>query len=192
MGAMLRAVQRASAGELALRRADAVAAVRSEADIEFVNGGGTGSIERTVAESCVTEVAAGSGLYGPHLFDNYSVFDPAPALGFGLDVVRKPTDDRVTLLGGGYIASGPQGADRAPQPVWPAGLSYEAREGAGEVQTPLRGDAALTLAIGDRVWLRHTKAGELLEHALAVVPVIGDAVHGDELPTYRGEGKRFL
>lgn len=191
-GTVLRAVQRASAAELAERRAAAVAAVRAVADLEFVNGGGTGSVESTVAEPAITEVAAGSGLYGPHLFDHYTGFDVAPALGFALDVVRTPTPDRVTLLGGGWIASGPASADRLPLPVWPAGLRYESREGAGEVQTPLRGDAARGLRIGDRVWLRHTKAGEPMEHTAEVVPVGADGVAGDPIPSYRGEGKCFL
>ncbi|SJM57033.1 L-gulono-1,4-lactone oxidase [Arthrobacter rhombi] len=38
--------------------------------MEFVNGGGTGSIESTSAEATVTEVAAGSGFYGPELFQH--------------------------------------------------------------------------------------------------------------------------
>lgn len=190
--ALLRTVQRASAAELAERRAAAVAAVREIAPLEFVNGGGTGSLERTAAEPAVTELAAGSGLYGPHLFDHYSAFTVAPALGFALDVVRKPTPDRATLLGGGWIASGPAAPDRLPLPVWPAGLSYEPREGAGEVQTPVRGAAAAGLRAGDRVWLRHAKAGEPLEHATELVPVTDDRRAGEPLASYRGEGKCFL
>lgn len=185
-------MQRASAAELAERRAEAVAQVREVTEIEFVNGGGTGSLSETAAEVSVTEVAAGSGLYGPHLFDHYSRFTPAPALGFALDVVRKPTRGRATLLGGGWIASGPAAPDRLPLPVWPEGLSLEAREGAGEVQTPVRGAAAESLRPGDRVWLRHAKAGEPLEHVHEIVPVDeqGDALA--PIPSYRGEGKSFL
>lgn len=191
-GALLRAVQRASAAELADRRAAAVAAVRGVAELEFVNGGGTGSIERTVAESAVTEVAAGSGLYGPHLFDHYRAFAPAPALAFALDVVRKPSPDLATLLGGGWIASGPAAADRLPLPVWPAGLGFEPREGAGEVQTPVRGAAARDLHVGDRVWLRHAKAGEALEHTADIVPVRADGTALPPILSYRGEGRCFL
>ena len=192
MGAVMRAIQRASGAELAARRSEAIQRVRGEADLEFVNAGGTGSVERTVRETCITEIAAGSGLYGPHIFDHYDAFDVAPAVGFGLDVVRKPTPDRVTLLGGGWVASGPTGADRSPLPVWPAGLAYESREGAGEVQTPLHGAAARTLAVGDRVWLRHAKAGEPMEHTSQIVPVgaAGEAL--EPIATYRGEGKTFL
>ena len=70
-------MQRASARELAPRRAAVVAAVREVAPLRFVNGGGTGSVERTAAEPAVTEVAAGSGLYGPTLFDAYRALPPA-------------------------------------------------------------------------------------------------------------------
>jgi D-serine deaminase-like pyridoxal phosphate-dependent protein len=189
--AAIRAMQRASVHELTARRGEAVRRVREVADLEFVNGGGTGSIESTHADPSVTEVAAGSGLFGPHLFDGYVHFQPAPAAAFALDVVRRPTDDIATVLGGGWIASGPPAPDRVPKVVWPAGLRMIARESAGEVQTPLQGAAARTLGIGDRVWLRHTKAGELSEHLAAFALVENGALIG-ELPTYRGEGKVFL
>ncbi len=84
-------VQALSARELARRRAEVVDAVRSVAPLRFVNGGGTGSIERTAAEPAVTEVAAGSGLFGPTLFDSYRAFTPRPAALFALPVVRKPS-----------------------------------------------------------------------------------------------------
>ena len=187
----IRAMQRASAKELSRRRGEAVRRVSDVAELEFVNGGGTGSIESTRADSSVTEVAAGSGLFGPHLFDNYVQFTPAPAAAFALDVVRRPTADIATVLGGGWIASGPPAPDRVPKVVWPTGLTMLARESAGEVQTPLRCAAARDLAIGDRVWLRHTKAGELSEHLASFALVEGGALVG-ELPTYRGEGQVFL
>jgi len=59
------------------------------------------------------------------------------------------------------------------------------------VQTPLRGRAARTLRVGDQVWLRHTKAGELSEH-LNTLYVVDDARVTGALLTYRGEGKAFL
>ena len=190
-GAAVRWIQKTSARELAGRRAEAVAAVSSLTDLEFVNGGGTGSLESTSSESAVTEVAAGSGLFGPHLFDHYRHFHPAPAASFVLPVVRKPSAGMVTLLGGGWVASGPPGADRLPLVAWPEGMKMVGDEMAGEVQTPLTGEAAALLAVGDRVWLRHTKAGELSEHLDAFVMVDGDRIV-DTLPTYRGEGKAFL
>jgi D-serine deaminase-like pyridoxal phosphate-dependent protein len=190
-GTIIRTMQRASATELAERRGAAVAAVREVAPLEFVNGGGTGSIESTHADPSVTEIAAGSGLFGPHLFDGYVHFSPAPAASFALGVVRRPTPDIATVLGGGWIASGPPGPDRLPQIAWPQGLRTLPREAAGEVQTPVTGSAARDLAIGDRVWMRHTKAGELSEHVNEFAVVEGGAVV-DTVPSYRGEGKAFL
>lgn len=184
-------MQSASMRELRDRRRHVIAAIGKIADLEFVNAGGTGSLEATAADQSVTDIAAGSGFFGGHLFDHYRHFRPAPALGFGLNVVRKPRPDVVTCHGGGWIASGPSGEDRLPQIAWPSGLNYVGREGAGEVQTPLRGDAARALGIGDRVWFRHTKSGELSEHVNTIFVVDGDEVV-DELPTYRGEGKAFL
>lgn len=191
LGMAVRRMQKASMSELYERRSLAVKAVREIAELEFVNGGGTGSVEATAADESVTEIAAGSGLFGPHLFDNYRHFKPAPAAAFVLPVVRKPSPDRATLLGGGWIASGPPGADRLPRLVWPKGLRMVPREMAGEVQTPVTGPAASSLKVGDRVWARHTKAGELSEHANELYVVDGDRVT-ESVPTYRGEGKAFL
>lgn len=184
-------MQKNSFAELVERRGNVVAAVREIADLEFVNGGGTGSLERTSSDPSVTEIAAGSGLFGPHLFDGYSHFHPAPAASFALSVVRKPRPDMATVLGGGWVASGPPAKDRLPELAWPAGLSYVPREAAGEVQSPLTGAAAAALQVGDRVWLRHTKAGELSEHLLEFAVVDGDRIV-DTVKTYRGEGKAFL
>jgi D-serine deaminase-like pyridoxal phosphate-dependent protein len=188
---VIRAMQKASAAELRERRGAAVAAVRAIAELEFVNGGGTGSLESTHADPAVTEIAAGSGLFGPLLFDGYEHFRPAPAASFVLSVVRRPTPDIATVLGGGWIASGPPGQDRLPRPAWPEGLSMLPREEAGEVQTPLRGDAARELAVGDRVFFRHVKAGELSEHLDEFV-LVEDGRILASIPTYRGEGKVFL
>jgi D-serine deaminase-like pyridoxal phosphate-dependent protein len=188
---LLDRMQSGSYRELYERRGAVVAAVKQIAQLEFVNGGGTGSLERTSSDPSVTEVAAGSGLMGPHLFDSYSHFTPAPATAFAVSVVRKPSATMATLLGGGWIASGPAGHDRLPLPVWPEGLEYVPREGAGEVQTPLRGRGAVALRVGERVWLRHAKAGELSEHLKEFTVVDGDR-NVETLPTYRGEGRVFL
>jgi D-serine deaminase-like pyridoxal phosphate-dependent protein len=190
-GAVNRWMQSRSLPELVERRARAVAAVREHADLEFVNGGGTGSLESTAADASITEIAAGSGLFGGHLFDAYEHFTPAPAAAFALDVVRSPSPRHATILGGGWIASGPPGDDRVPQIVWPEGLSMLPRESAGEVQTPVTGTAAPRLRPGDRVWFRHTKSGELAEHLNSFAVVDGDEVV-DTIPTYRGEGMAFL
>jgi D-serine deaminase-like pyridoxal phosphate-dependent protein len=184
-------MQALSARELARRRAEIADAVRAVAPLRFVNGGGTGSIERTAAEPAVTEIAAGSGLFGPALFDAYRAFRPRPAALFALPVVRRPSPRIATALGGGYVASGPAGRDRLPRPFLPAGLRLDRSEGAGEVQTPLLGRGAAGLRIGDRVWFRHAKAGELCERFDVVHLVRGDAIV-ESVPTYRGERRTFL
>lgn len=189
--AAIRTVQRASRRELAERRAAVVAAVRSLAPLEFVNGGGTGSLESTSSEPCVTELAAGSGLYGPALFDTYRRFRPAPAAFFVLPVVRRPASGIATVLGGGWVASGAAGADRLPSPVWPPDLRLTGTEGAGEVQTPLAGPGAARLRVGDRVWWRHGKAGKLAERVDTLHLVDGGRIV-DAVPTYRGEGRAWL
>ncbi|MDZ8172071.1 alanine racemase [Microbacterium xanthum] len=188
---LMRWMKRRSIAELHDRRAGIVSALRDVAALEFVNGGGTGSLEATSADRSVTELTAGSGLLAGHVFDGYRGFTPAPASAFSLEVVRRPTADIVTVLGGGWVGSGPPAASRQPRPVWPAPLRTLTREGAGEVQTPLQGRAASTLAIGDRVWFRHAKSGETAEHVDRYLVVDGGAVIG-EVPTYRGEGKAFL
>lgn len=187
----IRGMQRASAADLRHRRAAAVNAVREVADLEFVNGGGTGSIELTTSEDAVTEVAAGSGLYCPTLFDGYRSFSLHPAAYFVMPVVRRPSADYATVLGGGWIASGAPGADRLPTPAWPDGLQLSSLEGAGEAQTPLHGPGAGALAIGDRVWFRHAKAGELCER-VNELHLVADGRIVATVPTYRGEGHAFL
>jgi D-serine deaminase-like pyridoxal phosphate-dependent protein len=191
MARAIRILQGRSRLELARRRNAIVKAVQAVAELEFVNGGGTGSVETTAREKAVTEVAAGSGLYQPHLFDYYTNFTGRPAALFALPIVRRPGPGVVTALGGGYLASGPGDKIRLPRPYLPEGLSYDPQEGAGEVQTPLLGAVADQLRIGDRVWFRHTKAGELCEHFDALHLVEGDRVV-QTVPTYRGEGKTFL
>ena len=189
MGAAIRALQKRSAGEIASRRAAVVEAVSAVAPLRFVNGGGTGSVHLTTREAAVTEVTAGSGFYAPTLFDAYSAFTPRPAAFFALPVVRRPSSRVATLLGGGYLASGPADSARLPRPWLPRGLKLDSMEGAGEVQTPVHGAGSLHL--GDRVYMRHAKAGELCEHFNSLLLVEGDRVV-DEVPTYRGEGKAFL
>jgi len=187
----IRRMQQASMAEIAERRAAIVAAVSAVAPLRFVNGGGTGSLELTSREDALTELAAGSGFYAPALFDDYSRFSLRPAAGFALPVVRRPAPGCVTALGGGYVASGAAGADRLPEPWLPPGLHLDRFEGAGEVQTPLLGEVAVRLRVGDRVYMRHAKAGELCEHFDSLYLVEGDAIVA-EAPTYRGEGHAFL
>ncbi|WP_020117673.1 amino acid deaminase/aldolase [Streptomyces canus] len=188
----VRLMQATARRELAERRAAVVSAVRAVVpDLEFVNGGGTGSVQHTAAEDAVTEIGAGSGLYVPRLFDNYTSFSGRPAALFAMPVVRRPGVGVVTVLGGGYPASGAAGPDRLPVPYLPEGLKYDPQEGPGEVQTPLLGAPADDLLLGDKVWFRHAKAGELCERFERLHLIEGDAVTAT-VPTYRGEGHTFL
>ena len=190
-GAAVRWMKSRSAPEIAERRAAVVEAVREVAELPIVNGGGTGIIHTTVAEDVVTEVTAGSGFLAPTLFDRYDDFDQRPAAMFALPVVRRPSPRVATLLGGGYLASGAAGEDRLPRPHLPRGLRLDPREGAGEVQTPVLGGPAADLRIGDRVYLRHAKSGELCERFDSLHLVLGGEIV-DEVPTYRGEGRCYL
>ena len=189
-GRAIRLMQSRSYPEILRRRAAAVAAVREYADLEFVNAGGTGSVAASGSDPVVTEVTAGSGLYGPTLFDAYSAWRPTPAAFFALSVVRRPAPRIATVLGGGWIASGPAETSRQPTPYLPSGLKFKPDEGPGEVQTPLLGAVADTLRPGDRVWFRHAKAGELCEHVNELQLVDGGSAA--PAPTYRGEGHAFL
>jgi D-serine deaminase-like pyridoxal phosphate-dependent protein len=186
----VRLVKKRSAADLLERRAAVVTAVGEHARLEIVNAGGTGSLEVTGADPAITELTAGSGLFAPTLFDGYDAFDARPAAHFVLSVVRKPAPDIATLFSGGYIASGPTNKNRQPSPVWPTGLKAIGTEGAGEVQSPVKGTAARGLRIGDRVVLRHAKAGEMCERFDEVALVGGDG-EIRSVPTYRGEGKNF-
>jgi D-serine deaminase-like pyridoxal phosphate-dependent protein len=173
------------------RRARIVAAARQVAPLRIVNAGGTGSLHLNASESAITEATAGSGFFAPMLFDTYRAFRLRPAAYFVLPVVRRPGPQVATVLGGGYIASGATGKDRSPVPWLPQGLTLDGMEGAGEVQTPLHGPAAGRLRIGDRVYFRHAKAGELCERFNSLLLVGGGEIL-DEVPTYRGEKKAFL
>jgi D-serine deaminase-like pyridoxal phosphate-dependent protein len=186
----VRLVKRRSAAELLERRGAVVRAVGEHADLQIVNAGGTGSLEVTGEDPAITELTAGSGLFSPVLHDGDDAFESRPAAYFVLSVVRKPAKDIATLFAGGYIASGPTNKNRQPLPTWPSGLSPIGTEGAGEVQSPVKGRAARDLSIGDRVVMRYAKAGEMCERfdSVAVVDASGSV---DVVPTYRGEGKNF-
>lgn len=187
---VVRRMKSASLAQLEVRRrelADALSDSLAGAELEFWNAGGSGSVEQTAADPVVTEVAAGSGLLVPGLFDHYRSFDPRPASYFGVPVTRRPSPTVATVHGGGFVASGAAGPDRLPVPWAPPGLHLTGLEGAGEVQTPLTGHPAALLEIGDLVWFRHAKSGELFEHANEVHLLLGDGFV-DRVPTYRGLG----
>ncbi|MCL1127213.1 alanine racemase [Shewanella surugensis] len=218
----IRLLKRLSIPHVAKRRQNVVYALtQAGARLDFVNGGGTGSLGSTSQDPSVTEMTVGSGFYCPHLFDYYDDVRLAPAAGFALEVVRKPDCNHFTCAGGGYLASGSADRFRLPQPYLPQGLSLDVNEGAGEVQTPLRcSDSRVihenqysptgidthpnpnshplpsaqlvpTLAIGDSVFFRHGKAGEICERFSTLYGVRGVSVE-QHFQTYRGEGKGFM
>ena len=187
---IVRRLKSASIEQLKARRHDISRALAEVAALEFWNAGGSGSVESSASDPVVTEVSAGSGLLVPGLFDHYQAFTPYPAAFFGVPVLRRPTPGMVTVAGGGFVASGPHGADRQPLPWAPPALHLTGLERPGEVQTPLTGPAAATLRVGDTVWFRHAKSGELFEHSQDVHLLAGDAII-DTVPTYRGTGHAF-
>jgi D-serine deaminase-like pyridoxal phosphate-dependent protein len=85
---VVRRMQAASAKDVEERRAEIVAALSDVAQLEFINGGGTGSIDRTASEWSVTEIGAGSGFYAPVHSDHFRSFRPRPAAMFALPVTR--------------------------------------------------------------------------------------------------------
>lgn len=186
-------IKRRSIPDVASLRAQTLAALRADGfHIDLINGGGTGSLASSSADPSVTEVTAGSGFLAPHLFDGYRALSLQPALFFALSICRVPQPDTVTCAGGGYIASGSAGPDRAPIP-WLPPLSALPLEGFGEVQTPLRVPKHFrsTLRIGDPILCRPAKAGELAErfnHYLILHPD-GSL---EPFPTYRGLGWQFF
>jgi D-serine deaminase-like pyridoxal phosphate-dependent protein len=189
---VLRTLKRRSLAELIARRGATVAALRDAGfALEYVNGGGTGSLAKTAGDPSVTELAAGSGLYAPALFDHFRAFRYRPAAFFALPATRRPGPALITCSFGGYIASGPPGADRVPVPSFPRGMKLLAHEGAGEVQTPLSLPRSVHVALGDPLFFRHAKAGELAERFERFVLLRADRAVG-EATTYRGDGQCFF
>lgn len=185
-------MKRASRPLVRLRRRE----IREELDekgllVGLFNGGGTGSLRESCQDAALTEVTVGSGFLCGHLFDHFPRLRLEPALFFALSVARRPGPRWVTCHGGGYVASGPPGRDRLPEPWLPQGLRYAALEGAGEVQTPLRVPPGIDLGPGDCVFFRHAKSGELAEHFNEYLFLRGDRIES-RAPTYRGLGKAFL
>jgi D-serine deaminase-like pyridoxal phosphate-dependent protein len=185
-------LKRLSIAVVARRRAAAVLALsRRGARLRFVNGGGTGSLESTAREAVVTELAAGSSFFAPGLFDHYRAFRHMPAAGFAIEIVRRPQPGVYTCLGGGYTSSGGAGPALLPRPYLPAGARLSPNEGAGEVQTPIYYHGDESLCLGDPIFLRHSKAGELCER-FNTLQLVSDGALTGEAPTYRGQGQAFL
>ena len=199
----IRLLKKRSQKQVSQRRGSLVAWLRKQnIDLKIVNGGGSGSMDFTSCQPEVTEITVGSAYYKPAYFDYMDSMQPfKPAAGFVLPVTRQPEKGVVTCQSGGFIASGATGADKAPVIHFPQGLSTLNDEGFGEVQTPLVMDASLlksgsALNIGDSVWCRHAKAGELCEHFNELICYRQAKLNSAEgaaqtMVTYRGEGKCF-
>jgi len=187
---VVRLLKKQSIKKIATWRTQAVNYLLAEGfKLDFVNGGGTGSLESTCLENALTEATAGSGFFASGLFDNYTNFKHLPAAAFAIPISRKPKKGIYTCSGGGYIASGPVGIDKCPKPYLPKGIQLFNNEGTGEVQTPIKTD--LPLNLGDPILFRHSKAGELCErfnhlHLIANNEIV------NTVPTYRGQGKCFM
>lgn len=160
--------------------------------LEFFNGGGTGSLETTTQEPWLSEVTAGSGFLQSHLFDYFVANRNEAAFAFALQITRKPEAGMFTCQSGGFIASGETTADKAPVVFRPEGLSVTRSEAYGEVQTPLNVPAAWEsrLALGDPVFFRPAKAGEIAERFDHYLLKRGDRLVG-RAQTYRGLGCTF-
>ncbi|BBM82720.1 amino acid deaminase/aldolase [Candidatus Uabimicrobium amorphum] len=191
MNAVIRQLKKISIQQIQKRRQNVVETLQQNGfSCKIVNGGGTGSLETTSLEPCITEVTAGSAFFSPGLFDYYCNFQHNPALFYAIEVTRTPTANIFTCHGGGYVASG-TGKDKIPQPYLPKKSKLLDTEGAGEVQTPVVYRGKKKIQLGDPIFMRHSKAGELCEHFNSIHLVKNGKVV-DEVSTYRGEGKCFL
>ncbi|WP_141903676.1 amino acid deaminase/aldolase [Lysinibacillus sp. Y5S-8] len=159
-------------------------------NLRFVNGGGSGSMLYTNQQKEVTEITVGSAFYAPALFDQFTHLQLEKAAGFALSVTRKPEKNIVVCHGGGYTASGAIGLDRLPVFYEPSNFAYLSLEGAGEVQTPIKVKGK-HINIGDTIYFRHAKAGELCERFQVLHGIREDKYMGP-YTTYRGDGQCFL
>ena len=192
MNSLVRSLKKYSINKIASKRRKAVTMIRDFGfDLKIVNGGGTGSIESTIEEDSITEVTVGSGFFNSHLFDNYHKFRHQPAAGFACAINRNPSKNIYACSGGGYIASGTPESLKLPLPFLPQGVKLFKNEGAGEVQTPFAYKGNEKLNIGDPIFFRHSKAGELCERFKTLILIRGNKTERN-VPTYRGEGQCFL
>ena len=192
MNNVIRSLKKFSINKIADKRKKAVEMIKAMGfDLKIVNGGGTGSLESTIREDVITEVSVGSGFFNSHLFDNYSKFKHQPAAGFACAINRRPSKNIFTCSGGGYVASGSPEKLKLPLPFLPQGAKLIKNEGAGEVQTPIIYKGNEKLQIGDPVFFRHSKSGELCERFNSLNLIRKNKIE-IEVPTYRGEGQCFL
>lgn len=169
------------------RRSNIVSALRNAGfSPEIVNGGGSGCFQLTAAEDEVTEVTIGSGLFKSYIFDPIESMNGfAPSLFMALRIIRFPRPGVATCYSGGYVCSA---INKSPQIILPKNCKETAREGFGEVQTPISYDPAhVSLNYGDVIICRFAKAGEPLER-FNTVCIVSKGKIVDHYATYRGHG----
>jgi D-serine deaminase-like pyridoxal phosphate-dependent protein len=189
---IVRFLKKKSIKEIKKRRGAAIQLIKDNGfQLRFINGGGTGSIKETLEEEYITEVTVGSGFYNPTLFDNYSTFSFQPAAGFAVQIVRNPKENYFTCHGGGYIASGEIGHLKEPKIYLPKEAKLDKNEGCGEVQTPVIYKGKEELKVGDPIFFRHAKAGELCERFNYLHLIRNNSIQ-KTITTYRGDGYSFL
>ncbi len=185
------AIRNLSMPDVKHRRGAIVRALHKEGlACEVINGGGTGSVDYSSADASLTEVTIGSGLLAGHLFDYFHNVSFQPSLMFALAVSRIPAPDMVTCFGGGYVSSGAADPDKLPVPHLPKGLRLMEMEGVGEVQTPLFVPRGMHLDIGEPVFFRPAKSGELAERFTHYL-LADENGKTQSVPTYRGDGVCF-
>ena len=93
---IVRRLKHASVSQLEVRRREISDAIAKVAELEFWNAGGSGSVDSSTLDPVVTEIAAGSGLLVPGLFDHYESFEPHPAAFYALpsSAAQRPGDHR--------------------------------------------------------------------------------------------------
>jgi D-serine deaminase-like pyridoxal phosphate-dependent protein len=190
---LIRKLKKNSIPQIINRRAAMVNLLHEKAyRLQFVNGGGSGSMFVTSKDEAVTEITVGSAFFAGHLFDHYQGLSLQPALFFGLRIIRHPKPGIITAEGGGYMASGAIDRLKQPEIIWPPKLYLTSNEGVGEVQTPIVATKNnFKLQAGDWVFLRHAKSGELCERFNEIHCIENEKIV-KTLATYRGEQKAFL
>ena len=179
-----------SYAELRARRAAAIAAVREVAELELVNGGGTGDLHLIAERARDHRGQRRLGLLRAAAVRRLPRLHAAA--GRDVRAARHPPARRartVTALGGRLSRLGRRREGPHAAPVSAARASSSTRWRArARCRRRCTGRAARRLRLGENVYFRHVKAGELCEHFDRLYLVEGSRIV-EELPTYRGEGK---
>lgn len=185
---VIKLLKRTSMQKVYHRRKEFCKIIKQYFNVNYINGGGSGSIKESSMDESINELTIGSAFYCSHLFDRYN-YHFRPSMGYAIPVSRIPQQGTYTCLGGGYIASGSIDRDKLPVVFSPQDSKYTKNEMFGEVQTPIK--CSEVLKINDPVFLRHAKAGELLERFNDLLIIENKNIIG-KWKTYRGEGKCYL